>query len=95
MQIGKIRSYVGFAIKARKAKIGVDNIIACKYAPYVVLYDEKLSQNSKDKLLRKCEKSKIYIAPMIEILPGKNCLAIGVSDQNLANAISKEMEEIL
>lgn len=95
MQIAKIRSYVGFAIRARKAKIGVDNIIAAKKTPYVVLYDDKLSQNSKEKLLRKCSESKLYIAPMDEIVPGKKCLAIGVSEMNLAKAISKEMEEVL
>lgn len=95
MQIAKIRSYVGFAIKAGKAKIGVDNIVTAKKTPYVILYDERLSQNSKEKLFRKCTDKKLFLVPMDEIYPNKNCLAIGISEVNLAGAISKEMEEIL
>lgn len=93
MKTERIRSYVGFAIKAGKAKIGIDNIISAKRIPFVVLYDEKLSDNSKRKLLSSCEKTVVYQAPMAELLPGKNCLAIGVCEKNLATAIIKEMEE--
>lgn len=95
MQIAKIRSYVGFAVKAGKAKIGVDNIISAKKTPYVILYDERLSQNSKEKLFRKCADKKIFPVSMEEVFPNKNCLAIGIAEVNLAGAISKEMEEIL
>ena len=93
MKTEKIRSYVGFAIKAGKVKIGIDNILSAKKNPFVVLYDEKLSDNSKRKLLSGCEKTVVYSAPMSEIMPGKNCLAIGVCEKNLATAIIKEMEE--
>ncbi len=93
MKTEKIRSYVGFSVKAGKAKIGIDNILSAKKEPFVVLYDEKLSDNSKKKLLSSCKKSAVFSAPMSEILPGKNCLAIGVCEKNLASAIIKEMEE--
>ena len=69
MKTEKIRSYVGFAIKAGKVKIGIDNILSAKKNPFVVLYDEKLSDNSKRKLLSGCEKTVVYSAPMSEIMP--------------------------
>ncbi len=93
MKTEKIRSYVGFSIKAGKAKLGVDNIVEAKRPPFVVLYDEALSDNSKHKILQKCNGSPMFLAPMAEILPGRKCLAVGVSERNLAQAIIKDMEE--
>ena len=93
MKTEKIRSYVGFSIKAGKAKFGVDNIVDAKRVPFVVLYDEALSENSKNKLLHKCKDGAVFSAPLAEILPGRKCLAVGVCEKNLAQAIIKELEE--
>ncbi len=93
MQTDKIRSYVGFAVRANKVKIGVDNILSAKYLPYVVLYDERLASNSKKKLLARCAGTKTFVIDVEAVFPGKNCLAIGVCEKNLAGAICKEMEE--
>ncbi len=93
MKVERIRSFVGFAVKAKKVKIGVDNIIAAKYAPFCVLYDNKLSDNSKKKLLNKCANTFTALIDMESIYPNKNCLAIGVCERNLAEAIIKEMED--
>ena len=93
MQTSKVRSYVGFAVKSGKVKIGVDNILNAKKAPYIVLYDEKLRDNSKKKLLNKCTDIKCFRVPMEEVFPKKNCLDIGICETNLAKAICKEVEE--
>ena len=93
MQINKIRSYVGFAIRSGKALFGVDNIVGARRDPFLVLYDDRLKENSTKKLLRRCENFKVIRLALQEILPGRNCLAIGICDKNLAQAIINEVEE--
>lgn len=85
-------SYVGYAIKARKAVFGVDNLFNKKC--FVVLYDKSLSDNSKDRVMKYLSKSntKGFVVDVEELYPNKNCKAIGISDRNLASAIIKEME---
>lgn len=86
-------SYVGYAIKARKAVFGVDNILHNRKS-LVVLYDRLLSDNGKDKIKKYLEKSgaKGFVVDVEELYPDKNCKAIGITDNNLSSAIIKEME---
>lgn len=86
-------SYVGYAIKARKIVLGVDNIVRSRKC-HIVLLDGTLSENSRSKLLGYLERSdsKWYVVNVEELYPRKNCKAIGITEQNLASAIIKEME---
>lgn len=93
----RIKSYVGFAIKARKALFGLDNITISKKRLFIILLDKSLSPNSAKKLKRYAEDKNV---PFVEycidnILPDRNCKAIGIIDQNLATAIFNELKEIL
>ena len=87
-------SYVGYAIKSRSAVFGVDNIAANRKSK-VVLYDDDLSDNGKERLMKVIEKNKIrgFIADIEELYPDHNCKAIGITDINLASAIIKAMED--
>jgi hypothetical protein len=94
MKNSVITSYVGYAIKEKKALFGLNGIIGMKI-PYVVLYDDTLSNGSKDKLLTYLTKHGIegFCVDVERIYPNRNCKAIGVTDKNLASAIIKEMKE--
>ena len=90
----KINSYVGYAIKSRNILYGVANITG-RQKPYVVLYDAKLSESSKSKLLYYTEKNGIeaFCADVESLYPGKNCFAMGITEKNLASAIIKVIKE--
>lgn len=93
----KVKTYVGFAIKARKAVFGLDNITDFRKRMYLILMDESLSPNNAKKLIRHAEEKNIPLVNFCieNILPEKNCKAIGIIDQNLASAIFKELKESL
>lgn len=95
MQISRIRSYVGFAIKSGKAQFGLDNITAAKRKALVILFDSSFSERSAAKLSAYAERNgiDIFSADMEAILPQRNCKAIGIIDENLANAVKSELKE--
>ena len=97
MQEAKVRSYIGFAIKARKIIYGLDNILTSKKRPYLLLIDKGFSPNSQKKIVRYAEMNEI---PMMSfyletIIPDRNCKAIGILEKNLATAVLKELKESL
>ncbi len=94
MQTNKVFSYVGFAVRAGKVKIGIDNVLSAKKVPYVVLYDKTLAENSKKKLLSRCENvNPTFCVDMDDVFPGKGCKVLGITDRNLAKAIIDNLEE--
>ncbi len=97
MSLTKIRSFVGFSVKARKILFGVDNITTAigKKKPYVVLVSTDISANSYEKLKRYVEKYDVemFNADIEQILSGKNCKAIGLTDENLAKAVKIELKK--
>ncbi|NLL56874.1 MAG: hypothetical protein GX242_06650 [Clostridiales bacterium] len=97
MNLSKIKSYVGFAIKMGKAVFGVDTITTLRRPPKIVLYDHSLSTNSEIKLTNYTARNNIvsYKVAMEEIYPEKNCKAIGILHKNLALAIDKSIKESL
>ncbi|MBO5776702.1 MAG: hypothetical protein J6V83_00740 [Clostridia bacterium] len=89
----KIKTYVGFAFKAGKAVLGVDNI-AKIVKPMLVIYSTELAQNSVKKLNEYSQKfsHQLYeVESFIEISPREGCKAIGIKDNNLADAIIKQL----
>lgn len=96
MTNSKLFSYVGFAIKKGSVQYGVDNIISAKRPPKIVLYTEKLSERSQNRIARYAEENKIplFRYDVEEVLPGRKCFALGVTDEHLANAIQTAIKEI-
>lgn len=90
----KISSYVGYAIKSGNALFGITNITG-KRKSFVVLYDIKLSNSSKEKLFMYLKRTGIegFCVDVEELYPNKNCLAIGITEKNLALAIIKVIKE--
>ena len=88
MNISKIKSYYGFALKSGNLAIGLDSILKanCK----VIIIAKTLANNSKNKCLSKTNNSKIVELDqeiMMEITENSKILAVGVTDESLANAI--------
>jgi len=94
MQTGKLKSYVGFAIKSGNVKLGCDQIFTSNKIK-AVLADPRLAENSRKKLEAFCKAGGIcvYETDIEALLPEKNCKALGVTDPNLAKAIKGEFEE--
>lgn len=97
MQEAKVRSYIGFAIKARKIIYGLDNILTSKKRPYLLLIDKGFSPNSQKKLARYAEENEIPIMSfnLETVIPDRNCKAVGLMEKNLAAAVLKELKESL
>ena len=92
----KIKSYIGFAIKMRKATFGVDGIKTCRHKIYIVLYDESLASNSRKKLSDFCLNNNIKHClldfGLSELTKRSNVKAVAIEDESLASSISKCME---
>lgn len=92
----KIKSYIGFAIKMRKATFGVDGIKTFNKKIYIVLYDESLAYNSRKKLCDFCDNKNIKCQmvdfSLSELTKRANVKAVAISDMSLGNAIAECME---
>ena len=96
MEKNKISSYVGFAVKKGSALFGVDNVIASRRRPFLILIDSKLSDRSKRRIQEYSENNCVPVdtCSLQEILPNRNCLCLGITDENLAQAIKNVKKEI-
>lgn len=86
----KIKSYVGFAIRAGKAIFGVDQILTSRKRIHLILADIALSVNSKQKLVNfaKNEGIPCYEWENVgELTALPSCKAVGVREPSLARAI--------
>lgn len=98
--INKVKSYIGFAKKSGKLKIGSDNILAYKKFS-VIIFSRDISENSKNKLLNHANKFNFSVKEIdstlfTQILESESIKAIALLDENLANAsldCIKTMEE--
>ncbi len=90
----KIASYLGFAIKSDKIKIGLDEILKCKTSK-IIICTNTLSENASIKLKTFAEKQKIKIlfVPdelIVSRFGQKNIKAVAILDKNLADAINNK-----
>ena len=93
MNINKVKSYIGFAIKSNAIVYGVDGIRE-KKTPFVV-YSSALADSSK----QRCEALKEYGVSvyqitdeqMIEIMENPKVKAFGIKNKELANAIEQNL----
>jgi len=88
--LSKAKTYIGFAKKAGKLKIGTDNILAYKKFSDIILSDS-ISDNAKNKIFNHSQKTNAVVtitseAIMNAVFDSDNIKAIAVIDKNLATA---------
>ena len=91
----KVKTYLGFAVKSRKIKYGVDDIIKLKIAS-LVLVSDALAESGLGKV--KAYALKKSIACIVidaekfnDIIQNPNIKAAAILDDNLAVAIKKNL----
>lgn len=97
MKLNKAKTYVGFAIKSRAIKFGVDDICKCKNAELVIVSDS-LQESSMKKITSFAEKNrkdlfKLSLDDFENLLDNKSVKAFAILDKNLAIAIKKEFND--
>lgn len=93
MEVSKIKTYVGFSIKAGKAVFGAEN--AMKRRSRVALIDKSISDNTLKSLLSLYEKqgTEYFFVDGLELITHKTgCKVIGIRDEHLAKAIREELK---
>ncbi len=93
--ISKIKTYVGFAIKSRKIKYGVDDILKLKNANLIIV-SESLAESGMKKLEGFAEKKSIRLVKLdsenfLEAVQNSYVKAAAILDENLAEAIKKNL----
>jgi ribosomal protein L7Ae-like RNA K-turn-binding protein len=83
----KIKSYIGFSLKARKILLGTDAILKKKQFELVII-DNELSQNARDKIIKHCEEKKYILVDNLSELSSKaGCKALALLDAELAKTV--------
>ena len=96
MQNHKIKTYIGFAVKARKVVFGLDNILTSKKSVRVIVMDKSLGESSRRKLNNYLTHNEVKVVELEDISLGEdilkrdNCKIIGINDENLAKAVIDE-----
>lgn len=94
----KVRTFIGFAVKARKLVTGADSVARLKRA-YLVLVCDSASENAK----KLAEKQSVRlrcpllgcVTPLEDLCNKTNCKIAAVTDQSLAKAIIDNRDECL
>ncbi len=98
IKTSKVKTYVGFAVKSRKIKFGVDDIVKLKTASLILLSDA-LAESGQGKLKAYALKRSIDLliidkAQFNEIIQNTSIKAAAILDDNLADAIKKNLAKI-
>ncbi len=98
LQISKAKTYIGFAIKSRAIKFGVDDIVKCKKIELIIVSDS-LQESSFNKITRfsmqnNIDLLKIGLENFEELLDNKSVKAVAILDKNLAVAIKKNLTNL-
>ena len=94
----KIKTYVGFAVKSRKIRFGVDDILKLKNAGIIIVSDS-LAESGMKKLENFANKKSIELIKLtevdfLELIQNISIKALAVLDENLAEAIKKNLTNI-
>lgn len=95
--VQRIKSFVGFAVRAGKVVWGTDNVLAYKKKLRLVLASADLAENAREKLRAYCEKKPAEFVVLTdltvaELVHREGVKAVGVIDKNLSDAILSELE---
>ncbi len=93
--ISKIKTYLGFAIKSRKVRFGVDDIMKLKKAD-LILVSDSLTESGQQKINTFAKNHSVYVKSLnqeefAEIVNNINIKAAAILDKNLADAIKKNL----
>ena len=91
----KVKTYVGFAVKSRKIKYGVDDIIKLKTAS-LILVSDALAESGLGKVKAYALKKSIDcllidFENFNDIIQNQSIKAAAILDDNLADAIKKNL----
>ena len=94
----KIKTYVGFAVKSRKIRYGVDDILKLKNADLVIVSDS-LAESGMKKLEAFADRKSVGLIKLseqdfFEVVQNISIKALAVLDENLADAIKKNLTNI-
>ena len=94
----KIKTYVGFAVKSRKIRYGVDDILKLKNADLIMVSDS-LSESGMKKLEAFANRKSIDLIKLseedfLEVVQNISIKALAVLDENLTDAIKKNLTNI-
>ena len=97
-QISKIKTYIGFAIRSREIKYGVDDIIKMKN-PKLILASHILGESSLAKLKKFAQTKNLEVILLSseifsELMQSENIKAIAIQNESLAEAINKNLTNI-
>ncbi len=98
LEVTKARSYIGFAIKSRSVKFGVDDICKSKNVEFIIS-SASLMSSSRKKLDCFSAKNNIEILNLSiddfdNLLDNKSVKALAILDKNLAVAIKKNLTNL-
>lgn len=96
--LSKIKTYIGFAIKSRKIRYGVDDILKLKSAS-LILVSESLADSGMKKIEGFAERKQIELIKFseeefLELIQNTSIKATAILDENLAEAIKKNLTNI-
>ena len=93
MEKSKLNTFIGFSIKARKAKLGVNAVKTLKRAEILILCSSASENTYKEAIsLSKKLNAKLYVLNEIkleDIVFKENCKLMAVVDKNLSKAITE------
>ena len=90
--MGKIESYIGFAIRSRKIVFGIDNIKIYRKRMHLIVLCPTASENLKREAEYLSGVKEIPLittdAPLDELTFKNNCKIAAITDKSLANAVT-------
>ena len=97
MQKSKIITFIGFSIKARKVKFGVNAVKTLKGNVPLLIICHTASKNTVDECVGIAKKmsAKLIVScayPLEEVVSKPNCKLIAVTDVNLAKAVLDNLD---
>lgn len=95
--IQRVKSFVGFAVRADKVVWGTDNVLAYKKKLRLVLVSRDLAENALQKLRAYADAKPARLVVLsdvtvAELVHRDGVKAIGITDKNLSDAIISELE---
>lgn len=99
LEINKVKSYLGYAIKSRNIIFGYDNILSSKIKPFYIVISSTLNEKMTNKLLRFADEKNIKIKKLTsyrleDFVMRENCKVVALTDVNLASALECELSSI-
>jgi len=93
--INKLKTYIGFAIKAGNVVFGYDNLIVSRKKLELVLMCNTLNDKMTSKVFNFCTNKNLKVIKLdlnLGDLISRNCKVLGISNHNLSQAILNELK---